>query len=141
VLLPAFAWTLCVAITRAARCPDPAHAQMGAAGTRTTRWTFLPEMTRFDARYRSRSAASTTGSNSFYRDTPHPFVLAMLNTLEVAQASSAELPIQAKLNRGRAKKVRADQDLMVATVRRIIEERRPQVGPAWKGPTTSSTGC
>jgi hypothetical protein len=62
--------------------------------------------------------------NSFYRDTPHPFVLAMLNTLEVAQASARELPIQAKLNRGRAKKVRADQDLMVATVRRIIEERR-----------------
>ena len=62
--------------------------------------------------------------NSFYRDTPHPFVLAMLNTLEVAQASARELPIQAKLNRGRAKKVRADQDLMVATVRRLIEERR-----------------
>ena len=38
--------------------------------------------------------------NSFYRDTPHPFVLAML------------------------KKVRADQKFMVETVRHILEERR-----------------
>jgi cytochrome P450 / NADPH-cytochrome P450 reductase len=30
--------------------------------------------------------------NSFYRDTPHPFVLAMLNTLEAAQAVARELP-------------------------------------------------
>ena len=62
--------------------------------------------------------------NSFYRDTPHPFVLAMLNTLETAQAVARELPIQAKLKPGRAKKVRADQQFMVATVRHIIEERR-----------------
>ena len=38
--------------------------------------------------------------NSFYRDTPHPFVLAMLNTLEAAQAVARELPIQAKLKPG-----------------------------------------
>src|SRR5215831_1398026 len=62
--------------------------------------------------------------NSFYRDTPHPFVLAMLNTLEAAQAVARELPIQAKLKPGRAKKVRADQEFMVATVRDILEERR-----------------
>ena len=62
--------------------------------------------------------------NSFYRDTPHPFVLAMLNTLEAAQAVARELPIQAKLKAGRAKKVRADQKFMVETVRHIIEERR-----------------
>jgi cytochrome P450/NADPH-cytochrome P450 reductase len=62
--------------------------------------------------------------NSFYRDTPHPFVLAMLNTLETAQAVARELPIQGKLKPGRAKKVRADQEFMVATVRHIIEERR-----------------
>ena len=53
--------------------------------------------------------------NSFYRDTPHPFVLAMLNTLEAAQAVARELPIQAKLKPGRAKKVRADQEFMVET--------------------------
>ena len=62
--------------------------------------------------------------NSFYRDTPHPFVLAMLNTLEAAQAVARELPIQAKLKPGRAKKVRADQKFMVETVRHILEERR-----------------
>src|ERR1700722_16815183 len=62
--------------------------------------------------------------NSFYRDTPHPFVLAMLNPLEAAQAIARELPIQTKLKPGRAKKVRADQEFMVETVRHIIEERR-----------------
>src|ERR1700729_597950 len=62
--------------------------------------------------------------NSFYRDTPHPFVLAMLNTLEAAQAIARELPIQTKLKPGRAKKVRADQEFMVETVRHIIAERR-----------------
>jgi len=62
--------------------------------------------------------------NSFYRDTPHAFVLAMLNNLEAAQAVARELPIQAKLKPGRAKKVRADQKFIVETVRHIIEERR-----------------
>jgi cytochrome P450 / NADPH-cytochrome P450 reductase len=62
--------------------------------------------------------------NSFYRETPHAFVVAMLNTLEAAQAVARELPIQAKLKPGRAKKRRADQNFMVETVRHIIEERR-----------------
>jgi cytochrome P450/NADPH-cytochrome P450 reductase len=62
--------------------------------------------------------------NSFYRDTPHPFVLAMLNTLEAAQEIARELPVQTRLKRGRAKKVRTDQEFMVETVRHIIEERR-----------------
>src|SRR6202042_1227089 len=53
--------------------------------------------------------------NSFYRDTPHPFVLARLNTLEVAQASARELPIQAKLNRGRAKQLHVDQQTVLQT--------------------------
>ncbi len=62
--------------------------------------------------------------NSFYRETPHPFVVAMLNSLEAAQAVAREMPIQAKLRPGRAKKVRADQQFMVETVRHILEERR-----------------
>jgi cytochrome P450 / NADPH-cytochrome P450 reductase len=62
--------------------------------------------------------------NSFYRDTPHPFVVAMLNSLEAAQAVAREMPIQAKLRPGRAKKVRANQEFMVETVRHILEERR-----------------
>jgi cytochrome P450 / NADPH-cytochrome P450 reductase len=62
--------------------------------------------------------------SSFYRETPHPFVVAMLNSLEAAQAVVREMPIQAKLRPGRAKKVRADQEFMVETVRHILEERR-----------------
>ena len=62
--------------------------------------------------------------NSFYRDTPHPFVLAMLGALEAAQAQARELPIQRKLHPGRVRKVQADQQLMIETVRRIIDERR-----------------
>ena len=77
--------------------------------------------------------------NSFYRDTPHPFVLAMLGSLEAAQAVARELPIQAKLRPGRAKRVRADQQFMVETVRHIIEERRKS-GLLGRS-TTSSIGC
>ena len=77
--------------------------------------------------------------NSFYRDTPHPFVLAMLNTLEAAQAVARELPIQTKLRPGLAKKVRADQKFMVETVRHILEERRSRA--CWGRSTTSSIGC
>src|SRR5689334_10347673 len=62
--------------------------------------------------------------NSFYRDTLHPFVVAMLGTLEAAQAQSRELPIQRRLNRKRAREVLGHQELMVGTVQRIIQERR-----------------
>ena len=61
--------------------------------------------------------------NSFYRDTPHPFVVAMLGWLEAAQAQAGEMPIQRKLHAGRVRKLRADQELMVQTVRRVIDER------------------
>ena len=62
--------------------------------------------------------------NSFYRETPHPFVVAMLGSLEAAQAQARELPIQSKLHPGRGRKLRAGEQLMVQTVQRIIEERR-----------------
>jgi cytochrome P450 / NADPH-cytochrome P450 reductase len=62
--------------------------------------------------------------NSFYRDTPHPFVVAMLGKLEAAQAQARELPIQSKLHPGRDRKLHADQQLMVQTVQHIIAERR-----------------
>ena len=62
--------------------------------------------------------------NSFYRDTPHPFVVAMLGALEAAQAQVRELPIQRALNRKRARDVQVHQELMVRTVQRIIQERR-----------------
>src|SRR3954469_25604755 len=62
--------------------------------------------------------------NSFYRDTPHPFVVAMLGVLEAAQAQTRELPIQRTLNRRRAREMTTHQDLMNGTVQRIIRERR-----------------
>lgn len=62
--------------------------------------------------------------NSFYRDTPHPFVVAMLGSLEASQARMRELPIQTQLRRRRARKLRADQQAMTQTVQHLIEERR-----------------
>ena len=62
--------------------------------------------------------------NSLYRDTPHPFVVAMLRTLEASQARARELPIQRKLHRKRAQQLLADQQLMMQTVRHIIQDRR-----------------
>ena len=62
--------------------------------------------------------------NSLYRDTPHPFVVAMLSSLEAAQARMRELPIQGKLHRRRARELLAGQQLMVQTVQRLIQDRR-----------------
>src|SRR5437762_10564773 len=57
--------------------------------------------------------------NSFYRDTPHPFVVAMLRVLEATQTRTRELPIQRKLDRKTARQAKQDEDLMVATVQHI----------------------
>jgi cytochrome P450 / NADPH-cytochrome P450 reductase len=62
--------------------------------------------------------------NSFYRDTPHPFVVAMLGALAAAQARGRELPIQSKLNPKPTQELRASQQVMVQTVQRIIQDRR-----------------
>jgi cytochrome P450/NADPH-cytochrome P450 reductase len=62
--------------------------------------------------------------NSLYRETPHPFVIAMLGTLEAAQAQGRELPIQRKLHPKRARRLRADQQLMFETVQHLIQDRR-----------------
>ena len=56
--------------------------------------------------------------NSLYRDAPHPFVVAMSGYLEAAQR-----PIQRKLPK-RARRLKADQQLMLGTVQHIIEDRR-----------------
>jgi cytochrome P450 len=58
----------------------------------------------------------------------------------MASKAARELPMQTKLNPGRAKKVRADQEFMVETVRHIIEERRKS-GALGGESTTSSIGC
>lgn len=62
--------------------------------------------------------------NSFCRDTLHPFVVAMLGSLAASQARIRELPIQARLHPGRARKLRADQQFMTQTVQHLIERRR-----------------
>jgi cytochrome P450/NADPH-cytochrome P450 reductase len=62
--------------------------------------------------------------NSLYRETPHPFVVAMVGSLEAAQASSQELPIQRKLHPKRARQALAYQELMLQTVKQIVQERR-----------------
>ena len=62
--------------------------------------------------------------NSFYRDTPHPFVVAMVGGLEAAQAKARELPGQAMLHPQRARRLHVDQQTVLRTVQRIIQDRR-----------------
>ena len=62
--------------------------------------------------------------NSFYRDTQHPFVEAMMGLLLESQTRSRELPIQTKLRRGAAKKLAEDFRYMESEVRKILDERR-----------------
>jgi cytochrome P450 / NADPH-cytochrome P450 reductase len=62
--------------------------------------------------------------NSFYRDTPDPFVVAMLGSLQAAQAQARELPVQRWLHPRQDRKLHADQELMVQIVQHIIDERR-----------------
>jgi cytochrome P450 / NADPH-cytochrome P450 reductase len=62
--------------------------------------------------------------NSFYRDTPHPFVAAMVGSLEAAQAKTRELPVQAWLHPQRAKQLHVDQQTVLQTVQHLIRDRR-----------------
>jgi cytochrome P450 / NADPH-cytochrome P450 reductase len=62
--------------------------------------------------------------NSFYRDTPHPFVVAMVGSLEAAQAKTRGLPAQALLHPQRAKQLHVDRQIVLQAVQRIIQDRR-----------------
>ena len=62
--------------------------------------------------------------NSFYRDSQHPFVQAMLGTLSAAQTVSSQLPLQKKVDRRASRQLEIDGEFMAQTVRRIIAERR-----------------
>ena len=64
--------------------------------------------------------------NSFYRDTPHPFVEAMVRTLAEAQARTRQLPIQTRLKIRAQRRVEEDQAFMNGLVDRLIAERRAQ---------------
>ena len=65
--------------------------------------------------------------NSFYRDTPHPFVDAMVNVLMESQARSRQLPVQTKVRRGAQRKLEQNFRYMEGEVQRILDERR-QIG-------------
>lgn len=68
--------------------------------------------------------------NSFYRETPHPFVEAMVRTLAESQARARQLPIQTRLKVRAQRQVEEDQAFMNALVDRLIAERRAQGGAA-----------
>ena len=77
--------------------------------------------------------------NSFYRDTPHPFVVAMLNSLEAAQASAREMPIQSQAQTGAGEEGARRPGVHGRDRAHIIEERRKSGD--WARSTTSSIGC
>ncbi len=64
--------------------------------------------------------------NSFYRDTPHPFVQAMVRTLSESQARARQLPIQTRLKIRAQRQVEEDQAFMNDLVDRLVAERRAQ---------------
>jgi cytochrome P450/NADPH-cytochrome P450 reductase len=67
--------------------------------------------------------------NSFYRDTPHPFVAAMLRTLSESQTRSRSLPIQTRVRFRASRQLAADQAYMDQVVDGIIRERKQSGNP------------
>ncbi|HEX5522264.1 MAG TPA: cytochrome P450, partial [Pedococcus sp.] len=64
--------------------------------------------------------------NSFYRETPHPFVQAMVRTLEESQRRMRQLPIQTRLRIRAQRQSEEDNAFMNALVDQLIAERRAQ---------------
>src|SRR6478609_3605592 len=64
--------------------------------------------------------------NSFYRDTPHPFVQAMVRQLVEAQTRINQLPIQTKLRIHARRQMEEDQEFMNDLVDGLIKDRRAQ---------------
>src|SRR5215203_878048 len=62
--------------------------------------------------------------NSFYRDTPHPFVQAMVRVLDESQARIRQLPIQPRFKITTQRQFEEDQDFMASLVDDLIRERR-----------------
>ena len=87
--------------------------------------------------------------NSFYRDTQHPFIEAMMGALHETQARQRLLPVAIKMRRGAQAKLLADSKLMDDTVaddpHRAEGERRSRHRPAWgtcsSAPTRPGTRC
>jgi len=64
--------------------------------------------------------------NSFYRDTLHPFVSAMVRTLSESQRRARQLPIQTRLRIRAQRQIEEDQAFMNDLVDQLIAERRAQ---------------
>jgi cytochrome P450/NADPH-cytochrome P450 reductase len=64
--------------------------------------------------------------NSFYRDTPHPFVEAMIRMLDESQARLRQLPIQTRLKVRAQRQVEEDQAFTEGLVDKLIAERRAE---------------
>ena len=62
--------------------------------------------------------------NSFYRDTQHPFVTAMMLMLQESQIRSRQLPVQARLRRRATRQLQESYRYMEGEVFKIIDERR-----------------
>src|SRR3954452_19689614 len=67
--------------------------------------------------------------NSFYRDTQHPFVAAMMRALHETQARQRLLPIAVKARRGAQRKLLANSKYMDDTVGTILAERKASGDP------------
>ncbi len=67
--------------------------------------------------------------NSFYRDTQHPFVDAMMSALNESQARQRMPPAMVRLRRGAERKLLADMAFMSDTVQTILDERRASGDP------------
>ncbi len=76
--------------------------------------------------------------NSFYRRSPHPFVAAMVRTLEESQTRSRATKIQTRLRFRAARQLAADQAFMDQMVDEIIRERKEAGNP---GGTRDLLGC
>ena len=72
--------------------------------------------------------------NSFYRETPHPFVAAMVRNLIEAQKEAKELPIQRKLRVQARRRAREDQEFQINLVTGLIADRRRQGDAVHDGP-------
>ena len=64
--------------------------------------------------------------NSFYRETPHPFVAAMMRSLNEAQTRATKLPIQNRFRIRAQRQQDEDQDFLRELVQKLIDDRRAQ---------------
>ncbi|MHC1562294.1 bifunctional cytochrome P450/NADPH--P450 reductase [Actinomycetospora sp. C-140] len=67
--------------------------------------------------------------NSFYRDSQHPFVEAMMATLAESNKRQRMFPAQIKLRRGAQKRFVANGKFMDDTIEKIVQERRASGEP------------